>query len=258
MRARARPGHNKKVETALKGKAALVTGGSRGIGMATAEAFAAEGAQVMITGRNADGCRSAAAEIGPNCAWVAGNVGNPDDAEAAIEATMAAFGSVDILVNNAATNPYAGPVIGADLPRWNKTIAVNLTAPLVWSQLCWRRSMRQRGGAIINISSVGAFNTSELFGIYTLTKDALNHLTRQLARELAPRVRVNAIAPGLIRTRMSRALWEGGKGKKAAETYPLKRLGRPGDIANAAVFLASDASSWITGHTMVVDGGGIL
>ena len=246
------------MDTGLDGKAALVTGGSRGIGKAIAAAFVAEGARVMITGRGAEGCEAAAASIGPACAWIAGNVNRPDDAAAAIAAAMSRFGAIDILVNNAATNPYAGPVIDADLPRWDKTMAVNLTAPLVWSQLAWRHSMRERGGAIVNISSVGAFKTSDQYGVYSLTKDALIHLTRQLAVELAPGVRVNAIAPGLVRTEMARALWEGGRGEIIAGSYPLKRLGEPADLANAAVFLASEASSWMTGQTLVIDGGGLL
>ena len=246
------------MDTGLDGRAALVTGGSRGIGKAIAAAFAAEGARVMITGRGAEGCEAAAAEIGPACAWVAGNVSRTEDAEAAVEAAMARFGAVDILVNNAATNPYIGPVIDADLPPWDKTMAVNLTAPLVWSQLAWRRWMRERGGAIINISSVGAYKTTEAYGVYSLSKDALIHLTRQLAVELAPGVRVNAIAPGLIPTEMARELWEGGRGEMIARSFPLKRLGEPADVANAAVFLASGASSWMTGQTLVIDGGGLL
>lgn len=246
------------MDTRLDGRAALVTGGSRGIGKAIAAAFVAEGARVMITGRRAEGCEAAAAEIGPACAWIAGNVGRLEDAEAAVEATVARFGAVDILVNNAATNPYAGLVIDADLPRWDKTMAVNLTAPLVWSQLAWRRWMRERGGAIVNISSVGAYKTTDLYGVYSLSKDALIHLTRQLAVELAPGVRVNAIAPGLVRTEMARALWEGGRGEVIAESYPLKRLGEPADVANAAVFLVSEASRWMTGQTLVLDGGGLL
>ncbi len=246
------------MDTALDGKVALVTGGSRGIGKAIAAAFVAEGAQVMITSRQAEACRAAAAEIGSECAWIAGNVGDADHAEAAVGATWDRFGAIDILVNNAATNPYAGPVIDTDIPRWDKTLAVNLTAPLVWSQLVWRRCMRDQGGAIVNISSTGAFKTSETFGNYAITKDALIHLTRQLAVELAPNVRVNAIAPGLIRTEFARALWEDGKGEAVARSYPLGRLGEPTDIANAALFLVSETSSWMTGETMVIDGGGLL
>ena len=246
------------MDTRLDGRAALVTGGSRGIGKAIAAAFAAEGARVMITGRGAEGCEATAAEIGPACDWIAGNVSRLEDAEAAVEATVDRFGAVDILVNNAATNPYAGLVIDADMPRWDKTMAVNLTAPLVWSQLAWRRWMRERGGAIVNISSVGAYKTTDQYGVYSLSKDALIHLTRQLAVELAPGVRVNAIAPGLIRTEMARALWEGGRGERIAGSYPLKRLGEPADVANAAVFLVSEASGWMTGQTLVLDGGGLL
>lgn len=246
------------MDTSLEGKVAIVTGGSRGIGKAIAAAFAAEGANVMITSRDADVGSQAAAEIGHGCTFSAGNVGRAETAEKVISETLAHFGRIDVLVNNAATNPYAGPVIDTDIARWEKTISTNLTAPLVWSQMVWNRWMKDNGGNIINISSVGAHGTSGFLGSYNITKSALIHLTQQLAAELGPKVRVNAIAPGLIKTDFARVLWDGGRGDNVAKAYPLKRLGEPEDIAHAALYLATDASGWFTGQTMTIDGGGIV
>ena len=242
----------------LDGKVALVTGGSRGIGKGIAQAFAEAGARVMITSRKADSCEAAAAEIGPAADFEPGHTGKPEDAERVIDATIGRLGGLDILVNNAATNPYAGPTIEVDLPRWEKTLQVNLTAPLVWTQLAWQKAMQERGGAVINVSSVGGLATSPILGVYDVTKAALIHLTKQLAAELGPKVRVNAVAPGLIKTDFARALWEGGGGEQVAKAYPLKRLGEPEDIAAAVTYLASDASSWVTGETLVLDGGGLI
>jgi len=243
----------------LDGKVALVTGGSRGIGKGIAQAFADAGARVMITSRKAESCEAAAKEIGANVDFEPGHIGRLDDAERVIGATLERLGGLDILVNNAATNPYAGPTIDVDLPRWEKTLQINLTAPLVWTQLAWKRALQQSGGAVINISSVGGLGTNEILGVYDVTKAALIHLTKQLAAEVGPGVRVNAIAPGLIKTDFAKVLWEGGRGDQVAQNYPLKRLGEPEDVAAAALYLADDKSSgWITGHTIVLDGGGLI
>jgi NAD(P)-dependent dehydrogenase (short-subunit alcohol dehydrogenase family) len=243
------------METRLDGRTALVTGGSRGIGKAIAAAFAAAGANVMITSRKAEQLEAAAGEIGGACAWMAGNVGAPESAEAVVAATVEQFGGVDILVNNAATNPYVGPMIEVDLGRWDKTIQVNLTAPLLWTQAVWNACMKERGGAVLNVASVGGLGTSGELAVYNMTKAALIHTTKQLAAELAPNVRVNAVAPGLIKTDFARLLWEGDRGEQAAHAYPLKRLGEVDDIANAAMYLCSDASGWVTGQTIVIAGG---
>jgi NAD(P)-dependent dehydrogenase (short-subunit alcohol dehydrogenase family) len=245
--------------TQLEGKVAIVTGGSRGIGKAIAKTFAEAGARVMITSRKAEACEQAAKEIGASAEWEAGNIGNPEDAERVIDATLERFGRLDILVNNAATNPYAGPTIDVDMPRWEKTLQINLTAPLLWTQLAWQRALKQGGGAVINVSSVGGFTTNQILGVYDVTKAALIHLTKQLAAELGPGVRVNAVAPGLIKTDFARVLWEGPRGDEVAQAYPLKRLGEPEDVAAAVLYLADDASSgWVTGHTIVLDGGGLV
>jgi len=242
----------------LDGRVAIVTGGSRGIGLGIAKALAAAGARVMITARKADALEAATREIDGDVAWRAGHAGRPEDIEACVEATLDRFGRIDILVNNAATNPYAGPTIDVDLPRWDKTFATNVRGPLVWCQTVWRKSMRAHGGSIINISSVGGLSTNPILGVYDVTKAALLHLTRQLAAELAPGVRVNAIAPGLVKTDFARVLWEGDRGDEVAKSYPLRRLGEVEDIAAGALFLAAESSSWMTGQTLVFDGGGLI
>ena len=246
------------MELRLDGKVALVTGGSRGIGLQIARVYAEAGAKLMITSRKAEACEKAAASIDGEVAWAPSNVGKLDDAERVIDATLDRFGALDILVNNAATNPYAGPAIDVDLPRWEKTISLNLPAPMFCTQLAWRRAMKKGGGVVINLSSVGGLATSPILGVYDVTKAALIHLTMQLAAELAPQVRVNAIAPGLIKTDFARVLWDEGRGEKVAKAYPLGRLGETQVIAGAALFLASESGSWITGQTLVLDGGGLV
>ncbi|MEO2167699.1 MAG: SDR family oxidoreductase [bacterium] len=242
----------------LDGKVALVTGGSRGIGKSIAKVFAEAGAKVMITSRKADACAGACEEIGANAFFEPGNIGHEEDVERVIDATLSRLDGLDILVNNAATNPYAGPMIDVDRPRWNKTLEINLTAPLFWTQLAWQRRMKEYGGSVINISSVGGLSTNPVLGVYDVTKAALIHATKQLAAELAPRVRVNAIAPGLIKTDFARLLWEGDRGAEVARAYPLGRLGEPRDIAGAALYLAAETGSWMTGQTLVLDGGGLI
>ena len=241
----------------LDGKVALVTGASRGIGKAIAGAFAGAGASVMLSSRKIDALEDAAAEIGGDTAVHAANAGEPDQIAACVAATMDRFGRIDILVNNAATNPYMGRSIDIDLPRFDKTWQVNYRGPVVWCQEAWRASMREHGGAILNIASVGGLSVETSIGHYNVTKAALIHLTRTLAADLAPGVRVNAIAPGLVKTDFARALWEPAEDAVAAR-MPLKRLGEPADIAGVALFLASDLASWMTGQTIVVDGGGLL
>jgi NAD(P)-dependent dehydrogenase (short-subunit alcohol dehydrogenase family) len=244
------------MEIRLDGKVALVTGSSRGIGLAIAAELAASGARVMLSSRKPEALEAAAAGIDGEVAWFAANAGEPEQAEACVAATMERFGAVDLLVNNAATNPYMGPTIDIDLPRLDKTIAVNWRAPLYWSHLAWHASMQANGGAILNVASVGGLSVESSIGAYNATKAALLHLTRTLAAELAPGVRVNAIAPGLVKTDMARALWEPNEAAMA-KFMPLARLGEPEDIARASTFLLSDAASWITGATLVVDGGAL-
>ena len=247
-------------DTLLAGKVAVVTGASRGIGRAIAEAFVANGARVMISSRRVASLARVAEEIGGDgVAWFEANAGDADAARACVEATVERFGSVDILVNNAATNPYFGPMIDIDVPRAMKTVGVNVVGPLIWTQSAWHCGMRETGGSVINVASVGGYTVEPGIGFYNVTKAALVQVTRQLAAELGPAVRVNALAPGLVKTDMSRALWEGeGREEEIAGRLPLQRLGTVDDIANAAVFLASDQSAWITGHTIVIDGGSLV
>lgn len=245
------------MELSLAGKVALVTGASRGIGKAIAQAYADAGASVLLSSRKQEALETAAAEIGGDVDVCVAHAGDPDQAAAAVAHCVERFGAVDILVNNAATNPYFGPAMDIDLPRYDKTWEVNLRGVLVWTQEAWKRSMAERGGAVVNIASVGGLSIEPGIGIYNTTKAALIHLTKTLAAEMAPSVRVNAIAPGLVKTDMARALWESGE-ERIAQSMPLARLGEPVDIANAALFLASDLSSWVTGHTLVVDGGALL
>jgi NAD(P)-dependent dehydrogenase (short-subunit alcohol dehydrogenase family) len=245
------------MEISLKGKVALVTGASRGIGKAIATGYAGAGASVMLSSRKQDALEAASAEIDGETAVFAANAGEPDQIQACVEATIERFGRIDILVNNAATNPYMGRPIDIDLPRFDKTWQVNYRGPVVWIQAVWKASMAEHGGSIINISSVGGLSVETSIGHYNVTKAALIHLTRTMAADLSPNVRVNSIAPGLVKTDLARALWEAGEDAIAAR-LPLKRLGAPEDIANAALFLASDMASWITGQTLVVDGGALL
>ncbi len=237
----------------LEGKVALVTGASKGIGKAIAAGMAEAGAKVMLSSRKLDRLEAAASEIAGETAVYAANAGDLDAAQACVAATIERFGGLDILVNNAATNPYYGPTIGVEPSQFDKTFQVNLRGPLFWAQAAHRQAMHAKPGVIINISSVGGLRTEGGLGVYNLTKAALIHLTRQLAGELGP-CRVVGIAPGLVRTDFSTVLVE-TYGEQLAHQMPTKRLGEPDDIANLAVFLASDKASWITGETYVVDGG---
>ena len=251
------------MELRLDGKTALVTGGSRGIGQAIARAFAGSGASVMLSSRSAEGLESSAGEIrsaappgAGEVAWTVANAGDPEQAEACVAATVERFGRVDILVNNAATNPYYGPIIEIDRGRADKTVRVNQSGYLEWTQAAWSAGMVDHGGVVLNIASIGGIAVEGGIGWYNVTKAAVIHLTRQLAGELGPAVRVNAIAPGLVKTQLAKALWEAGE-EKIARRLPTRRLGEVEDIAGAALFLCSDAASWITGETLVVDGGSL-
>jgi NAD(P)-dependent dehydrogenase (short-subunit alcohol dehydrogenase family) len=250
------------MELRLDGKAALVTGASKGIGLAIATRFAEAGARVLISSRKQDALEKAAAGIREHhpraeVEVFAANAGEPDQAAACVAAAVERFGAVDVLVNNAAANPQAGPVVEADLGAFDKTVRVNYRGALAWTQEAWKASMRERGGAVLNVVSIGAMRVDPMIGVYNSTKAALVHLTHQLAAELAPGVRVNALAPGLVKTDFARALWEANE-DGVARAMPLRRLGEPDDIAKAALFLCSDAASWVTGEVLVVDGGAML
>ena len=247
------------MRTGLQGKTALVTGASRGIGKATAVALAAEGANVVLSSRKQEALDEVAKEIRaayPDVGVLAkaAHVGNAEAAEACVDAAVKEFGGLHVLVNNAGTSPHFGPLVDIEAPAAEKTVQVNQYAVVLWTQLAWKRAMADNGGAVINIASVGGMITEHGIGYYNATKAAVIHLTRQFAMELAPKVRVNCIAPGLVKTALARALWENNE-EQIGKHMPLGRLGEPEDIANAAVFLAGEASAWMTGQTMVVDGG---
>jgi NAD(P)-dependent dehydrogenase (short-subunit alcohol dehydrogenase family) len=239
------------VELRLDGKVALVTGASRGIGRAIAAAYADAGAKVLLSSRKQDALEEAASTMAGEVDVFAANAGEPDQAEACVARCVERFGGIDILVNNAATNPYYGPLMGIDVGAAEKTTKVNQTGYLVWSQLAVRAGLQ---GSILNIASIGGLSVEPALAWYNVTKAAEIHLTRHLAAELAPAVRVNAIAPGIIRTDFSRALWE-EREELLAERMPMKRVGEAQDVANVALFLVSDAASWMTGQVLVVDGG---
>ena len=241
------------MEISLEGKVALVTGASRGIGKAISKSYVEAGAKVMLMSRKEDVLRSAADEIGGDTAIFAGNAGDIETAQACVAATIKKFGQIDIFVNNAATNPYAGPTLGIDPARYDKTFQVNLRGPLFWCQAVWEAWMIDHPGVIINIASVGGLRAEGNLGVYNLTKAALIHLTKQLAGELGL-TRVVGIAPGLVQTDFAQMLVD-NFGDALAKRLPTKRLGVPQDIANLATFLASDLASWMTGETYLIDGG---
>ncbi len=249
------------MELRLDGKVALVTGASRGIGRATAGLLAASGASVVVSSRKAEALLEvveAIEDAGGVAHAVAANAGEPDQAEACVAAAVERFGALDLLVNNAATNPYFGAATDIDLARYDKTFQVNLRGPLVWTQAAVAHGLGGRpGAAVVNVASIGGMTIEPGIGIYNTTKAALVHLTKVLGSELGPAVRVNAVAPGLVKTDMARGLWE-GKEEAIGRRMPTGRLGEPADIANAILFLLSDAASWITGHTLVVDGGALV
>ncbi len=241
------------MEISLEGKVALVTGASRGIGKAIAKSYVEAGAKVMLMSRKEDSLRATAEEIGGDTAIFAGNAGDIETAQACVAATIKKFGKIDIFVNNAATNPYAGPTLGIDPARYDKTFQVNLRGPLFWCQAVWEAWMVDHPGVIINIASVGGLRAEGNLGVYNLTKAALIHLTKQLAGELGL-TRVVGIAPGLVQTDFAQMLVD-NFGDALAKRLPTKRLGVPQDIANLATFLASDLASWMTGETYLIDGG---
>ena len=244
----------------LKDKVAIVTGASRGIGRSIAEAFVREGAQVVICGRKQETLNEVASEIGPAARPVACHVGKAEQIAALVEAVTREFGCIDILVNNAATNIAQGPCLEMDEGQFDKMVEINLKSAFRLVKLV-APGMCQRGsGSIINIASIAGLRPQFHSLLYSMTKAALIMMTKSYAVELGPKgVRVNAIAPGLIQTALSEYYWRDEERRsKQLGAQPIKHLGQPAEIAEAALLLASDRSSYLTGQTVVIDGGYLL
>ncbi|SER71754.1 SDR family oxidoreductase [Streptomyces qinglanensis] len=237
------------------GKVALVTGGSRGIGYGIAEALVARGDRVCITGRNADALEEAVERLGSDRAMgIAGKAHDLEHQAAAVDAVMEAYGRVDHLVNNAGTNPVFGPMAELDLGIARKVFETNVISALGFAQRTWAAWQQEHGGAIVNVASIAGLSASPFIGAYGMSKAAMINLTQQLAHEFAPAVRVNAVAPAVVKTKFAATLYE-GREEEAAARYPMGRLGAPSDVAGAAAFLTSGEAAWITGQTLTVDGG---
>ena len=241
---------------ALKDRVAIVTGASRGIGLGIAAELVRQGARVCVTARGQEALEAAVAELGgPDVAIAV--PGKSDDAGHQAETvarTIETFGSLDMLVNNTGINPVYGPVADVDPVAAAKILAVNVLAPLAWTRQARDAWMGEHGGSVVNVSSVAGVRPSPGIGMYGVSKAALIRLTTELAVELGPRIRVNAVAPAIVKTKFATVLYE-GREEQVAAAYPLRRLGVPEDIAGAVAFLLSDQASWITGHTLVLDGG---
>ncbi|KAF0968488.1 MULTISPECIES: SDR family oxidoreductase [Gordonia] len=244
----------------LTGRSALVTGASRGIGEAIATELARRGASVVITSRKPEPLAEAAERIrqavpSATVTAFAANTGDADDRAGAVAAAVEQGGGIHILVNNTGIAPLAGPLMDADLGAYRKTFDTNVVAALGFVQEAYRAGMKDTGGSVVNISSVAGLRSTGVIAAYGTSKAALIRLTAELAWELGPNIRVNAIAPAIVRTKFASGLIAGENEARAAAAYPMKRIGEPEDVARAVAFLASDESAWITGETLAVDGG---
>jgi len=233
-------------------KTVLITGGSRGIGLATALRFSKEGWNVYITSRKKENLQ-AVLNVHPE---LKGYVAKADDLAAAsttCQAIVEEAGSLDVLINNAGTNPSAGSMLEVDLSAIQKTWDVNLMGPLMWSREAVKVGIKD---SILNVCSVGGIKPSHFMGAYNVSKAGLIYMTKQLAMELAPEIRVNGIAPAVVKTKLSEMLW--ADEETSSNLHALKRLGEPEDISNLIYFLSSDEASWITGEVVTIDGGFLL
>jgi len=238
------------------GKVALVTGASRGIGLAIAERLVAEGARVAVTARKPEALEAAVARLGgeEHAMAVAGRADDATHRADTVRQIIDRYGRLDVLVNNTGINPVFGPLLDTDPGALAKVFDVNVFAALGWAGEAYRAFMDRYGGAIVNVSSIAGITPAPGLGAYAVSKAALIHLTAQLALELSPKVRVNAVAPAVVKTRFATALYE-GREAEVSEGYPLGRLGLPEDVAGAVCFLASADAAWVTGQTVVLDGG---
>jgi NAD(P)-dependent dehydrogenase (short-subunit alcohol dehydrogenase family) len=240
------------------GKTALITGGSRGIGLQIAAELIDRGARVVVTARRRDDLEAAVEQLG-GAGTALGIQGHADDEEHqrnTVEKAIDRFGSLDVLVNNVGINPYFGPFLDADLAVFRKTIEVNVIAGFAWIQAAYRAWLCEHGGTILNVSSVAGLRTGTPLNLYGVSKAALIYMTRRLAVELGPGIRVNGIAPAVVRTNFARAIYEQDE-QETASRYPMKRLGVPEDISKLAAFLLGPDASWITGEIVAIDGGAL-
>lgn len=241
------------------GQVALITGASRGIGLGAAQRLVDEGARVCITARKQDALEAAVATLGgPDVAMA--SAGRADDVahqQQTVAAVVERFGRLDLLVNNTGINPAYGPLMELDLDAARKIVEVNAVAALSWVQQAHRAWLGEHGGAIVNVSSVAGLRPAPGIGWYGVSKAMLVHLTEELAVELGPAIRVNAVAPAIVKTVFATALYE-GREEKVAAAYPMKRLGASEDVAGAVAYLLSTDAAWVTGQTLVVDGGILL
>jgi len=234
---------------------AVVTGASRGIGLGIAERLVADGAKVVITARKEEALAEAAASLGDgNALWVAGKGDDEEHQSETVAKAMETFGRIDMLVNNTGINPVYGRMVDVDLGAAEKIMRVNVISAVAWAQKVYHAALEQGGGAIVNIASIGGTKPAPNLGMYGASKAALIHVTQELALELGPDIRVNAVAPAVVKTKFAGALYEGREDDVAA-TYPLKRLGVPADVGSVVAFLLSDDASWVTGQTILIDGG---
>ncbi|MFD3706218.1 SDR family oxidoreductase [Nocardia sp. NPDC058658] len=245
--------------TDLLGRTALVTGASRGIGLATAAELIRRGANVLITARKPEPLEAAATELRAlghpgQVSFIAGNAGDADARTEAVARAVTEFGSLDILINNTGINPVYGALMDADLGGVSKIFDVNVVGSLGYIQQAYRAWMAEHGGAIVNVASVAGIRSSGVISAYGASKAALIRLTEELAWQLGPKIRVNAVAPGVIKTKFADALYADDE-ERAASVYPMKRLGVPEDVARLIAFLVSDEAAWITGDCVRVDGG---
>ncbi|MFF3919733.1 SDR family oxidoreductase [Streptomyces sp. NPDC001852] len=240
----------------FEGRTAILTGASRGIGLAIAERLVSEGAKVVITARKQEALDEAVARLGgpEHAIGVVGHAADVDHQTEVVTRALDSFGSADLLVNNTGINPVYGPLMTLDLDVARKIVEVNCLAALSWTQQMYRAWMSAHGGAVVNVSSVAAVRPAPGIGLYGASKAMLTHLTEELAVELGPDIRVNAVAPAVVKTKFATALYD-GREDEAAAAYPLKRLGVPEDIGGTVAFLLSDDAAWITGQVLVVDGG---